>query len=61
MSLDKNMPPDPFNTDGVPDMTTWAATCRSMYTSLVAAGFKEAEAFEFTVRMIAAMLVKSTS
>jgi hypothetical protein len=61
MSLDKNMPPDPFNTEGMPDMTTWAAMCRTMFTSLVAAGFKETEAFEFTVRVIAAMLMRGSS
>lgn len=56
--MDPNMPMDPFNTDS-PDLTTWAANCHALYTSLLASGFTTSEAFEFTVRLMIAMMTKS--
>ena len=55
---DPNLPPDPFNSESI-DLTAWAANCRSMYTSLVAAGFKDNEAFEFVLRTMIAIMTKS--
>ena len=60
MSLpDPNMPPDPFNSDGTPDLTQWAANCRVMYTSLLAAEFKDTEALEITIRIMQSIMAKS--
>lgn len=57
MGLRDPMPPDPFSADS-PDLTTWAANCHAMYTSLLAAGFNASESFEFTVRLMIAMMSK---
>lgn len=52
-----NMPPDPFNMN-IPDMGPFAANCRGIYTSLLAAGFKEQEALEIMIRVTCAMFTK---
>jgi hypothetical protein len=54
----EKMPPDPFNSNA-PDMGPFAANCRGMYTSLLASGFKEAEALEITIRVTCAMFMKT--
>jgi hypothetical protein len=54
-----NIPPDPFNSGGV-DFTQFGANFRSMYMSLVASGFKEAEALEISIRINCAILTKMT-
>lgn len=56
----KDMPPDPFNMN-VPDMAPFAANLRSLYTSLLASGFKEIEALEITIRVTCAMVAKTTA
>lgn len=55
--MNENMPPDPFS--GGADLTPFATNCRNMYTSLLAAGFKEAEALEITIRVTCAFFVKN--
>lgn len=53
------MPPDPFSSS--PDLTAWAANIRGMYTSLIAAGFREPEALEITVQCTKVMVEKAVS
>jgi hypothetical protein len=55
-----NMPPDPFSSDS-PDLTQFAANFRNMFTSLVAAGFKDIEALEITIRLNCAMVLKAAT
>jgi hypothetical protein len=57
LNRDEGMPTDPFSSD-TPDLTQFAANCRGMYTSLVAAGFKEPEALEIMIRVTSAMFMK---
>ncbi|HEV2355819.1 MAG TPA: hypothetical protein VGR89_16335 [Puia sp.] len=57
--LGDKLPPDPFGPDPTPDLTQWGSNCRSMYTSLVAAGFKDEEALEFTIRIMCAIMLKA--
>lgn len=54
------MPPDPFSSSG-PGLSVWAANIRDMYTSLLAAGFKEPEALEITVNCVRIMTEKAIS
>lgn len=58
---DPNLPPDPFGGSQSPDLNQWAANLRGMYTALVAAGFKEDEALEVSIRCMQAMLAKRLS
>lgn len=57
---DRNIPPDPFNSDST-DFTAFGANCRSMYMSLVASGFKESEALEIMIRVNCAVVSKAVS
>lgn len=58
--LDKDLPPDPFS-EHAPDLSQWAANCRAMHLALVAAGFKERQALEFTIRMMCTMVGDAAS
>jgi hypothetical protein len=60
MLNDPEMPKDPFK-GSIPDLSDLAGNIRSMYTSFVAAGFKDSEALEITIRLVCAMFLKAAA
>ena len=51
-SMSDGMPPDPFRM-GIPDLGGWGASCYSMFTALMSAGFTEDQALRFVADLTA--------